>query len=114
MSTPSILAMTLAAAGAEPSGFTAFFVQMFPLLMIAVIFWFLIFRPQMKRAKEHQANIASVKKGDEVITGGGLRGRATKVTDDEVEVELAQGVRVRAVKSTLTQVVKPAAKPAND
>ena len=56
----------------------------------------------------------SLRKGDEVITGGGLRGRATKVTDDEVEVELAQGVRVRAVKSTLTQVVKPAAKPAND
>ena len=82
--------------------------------MIFVIFYFLMIRPQQKRVKEHQANIAAVKKGDEVITGGGLRGRATKVTDDEVEVEIAQGVRVRAVKSTLSQVVKPTAKPAND
>jgi preprotein translocase subunit YajC len=71
-------------------------------------------RPQQKRVQEHQANIAAVKKGDEVITGGGLRGLATRVTDDEVEVEIAQGVRVRAIKSTLTQVLRPATKPAND
>ena len=112
MSTPQILVSTLAAAA--PSGGAAFFVQMFPLLLIFVIFYFLMIRPQQKRVKEHQANIASVKKGDEVITGGGLRGRATKVTDEEVEIEIAQGVRVRAVKSTLTQVLKPATKPAND
>ena len=65
--------------------------------------------------KEHQAQIAAVKKGDRVVTGGGLIGKVTKVTDNEVEVELGQGVRVTAVKSTLTQVVDPtAAKPAND
>lgn len=85
-----------------------------PWLLIFVIFYVLLIRPQQKRAKEHQAEIESVKKGDEVITGGGLRGRATKVSDTEVEVEIAQGVRVRAVKSTITQVVKPSAKPAND
>jgi len=56
-----------------------------------------------------------VKKGDRVVTGGGLIGKVTKVTDTEVEVELAQGIRVNAVKSTLTQVIDPtAAKPAND
>jgi len=64
--------------------------------------------------KEHQASIAAVKKGDEVITGGGIRGRVTKVSDDEAEVEIANGVKVRVVKTTLTQVLGPTGKPAND
>ncbi len=89
-------------------------VGILPWLLIFVIFYVLLIRPQQKRAKEHQAEIASVKKGDEVVTGGGIRGRVTKVADSEVELEIAQGVRVRAVKSTLAQVVKPSAKPAND
>jgi preprotein translocase subunit YajC len=72
-------------------------------------------RPQQRRMKAHQAQIAAVKKGDRVVTGGGLIGKVTKVTDTEVEVELAQGIRVTAVKATLTQVVDPkSAKPAND
>jgi preprotein translocase subunit YajC len=85
-----------------------------PWVLIFVIFYVLLIRPQQKRAKDHQAEIASVKKGDEVVTGGGLRGRVTKVSDAEVEVEIAQGVKVRAVKSTIAQVLKPNAKPAND
>jgi len=85
-----------------------------PWLAIFVIFYMLMIRPQQRRVKEHQAAINAVKKGDEVITGGGLRGRVTKVSDGEVEVEIAQGVRVRAVKSTLTTVLKPNANPAND
>lgn len=85
-----------------------------PWLLIFVIFYVLLIRPQQKRAKEHQTEISSVKKGDEVITGGGLRGRVTKVAETEVEVEIAQGVKVRAVKSTISQVLKPNAKPAND
>jgi len=85
-----------------------------PWLLIFVIFYVLMIRPQQKRAKEHQAEIASVKKGDEVVTGGGLRGRVTKVAETEIEVEVAQGVKVRAVKSTIAQVLKPNAKPAND
>lgn len=89
-------------------------VGILPWLLIFVIFYVLLIRPQQKRAKEHQAEIAAVKKGDEVITGGGLRGRVTKVSDSEIEVEIAQGVRVRAVKSTITAVVKPTASPAND
>jgi len=89
-------------------------VGILPWVLIFVIFYMLLIRPQQKRAREHQAEIAAVKKGDEVITGGGLRGRVTKVSETEVEVEIAQGVRVRAVKSTLTGVVRPNAKPAND
>ena len=90
------------------------FVQFFPLLIIFAIFYVLMIRPQSKRMKEHAATIAAVKKGDEVITGGGIRGRVTKVTDDEAEVEIASGVKVRVVKSTLSHVGPTAKKPAND
>ena len=105
---------SLLAAAAAPSG-ASFFVQTIPLVLVFVIFWFLLIRPQQKRMKQHQAQVAAVKKGDRVVTGGGLIGKVTKVGDTEVEVELAQGVRVQVVKSTLSQVVDPAAaKPAND
>ena len=105
----------LLAAAAAPSGAAAFFFNVFPLVLVFLIFWILMIRPQQKRMREHQAQIAAVKKGDRVVTGGGLIGKVTKVTDTEVEVELAQGIRVTAVKSTLTQVVDPsAAKAAND
>ena len=110
----SNLTQTLAAAAAQPSGTAAFIVQMLPLLLIFVIFYILMIRPQQKRVKEHQQAINAVKKGDEVVTGGGIRGKVTKVTDDEAEVEIAQGVRVRVVKSTLSQVLTKNAKPAND
>jgi preprotein translocase subunit YajC len=110
----SHLDLTIAAAAAQPSGTAAFLVQMFPLLLIFVIFYLLMIRPQQKRVKEHQQQISEVKKGDEVITGGGVRGKVTKVSDDEAEVEIAQGVRVRVVKSTLSQVLTKNAKPAND
>jgi len=105
---------SLLAAAAAPSGGASFFVQTIPLVLVFVIFWFLLIRPQQKRMKEHQAQVAAVKKGDRVVTGGGLIGKVTKVGDTEVEVELAQGVRVQVVKSTLSQVVDPTAKPAND
>jgi len=71
-------------------------------------------RPQQKRVKEHQQAIDAVKKGDDVVTGGGIRGKVTKVTDDEAEVEIAQGVRVRVVKGTISQVLTRSSKPAND
>ena len=109
------LQLILAAAGAtQPSGMAAFFNTLFLPIALFLIFWVLVFRPQSKRAKELQAEITAVKKGDEIITGGGLRGRVTKVSDDEVEVEIAQGVKVRAVKSTISSVVQPKIKPAND
>ena len=105
----------LLAAAAAPSAGTSFFIQTIPLVLVFVIFWFLMIRPQQKRMREHQAQIAAVKKGDRVVAGGGLIGKVTRVTDTEVEVELGQGVRVTAVKSTLTQVVDPkSALPAND
>jgi preprotein translocase subunit YajC len=115
MSVESSLTLTAASAGAaQPGGMSAMLVGILPWVLIFVIFYVLLIRPQQRRAKEHQTEIASVQKGDEVITGGGLRGRVTKVSDAEVEVEIAQGVKVRAVKSTLTQVLRPDSKPAND
>ncbi len=103
------------AAAAAPSGGTSFFIQTIPLVLVFVIFWFLMIRPQQRRMKEHAAQIAAVKKGDRVVTGGGLIGKVTKVGDSEVEVELGPNMRVMVVKATLTQVGNPAAaKPAND
>jgi preprotein translocase subunit YajC len=101
-------------AAAAPSGGASFVIQTIPLVLVFVIFWFLLIRPQQKRMKEHQAEIAAVKKGDRVVTGGGLIGKVTKVGDSEVEIELAQGIRVQALKSTLSQVGGGTAKPAND
>jgi len=94
--------ISILAAAAAPSAGASFFVQTIPLVLVFVIFWFLLIRPQQKRMKDHQAQIAAVKKGDRVVTGGGLLGKVTKVTDSEVEVELGQGIKVTAVKSTLT------------
>jgi len=77
---------------------------LFPIVLIFAIFYFLIIRPQQKRLKKHQEKINSIKKGDTVITSGGLFGKAIKVTDDTVEVEIAKGVTVQAVKSTISEV----------
>ena len=108
-----MLMLMQAAPAGQASGTTAALIQFAPLLLIFVIFWFLVMRPQQQRVKQHQASIAAVKKGDDVVTGG-VRGRVTKVTDDEAEVEIAQGVRIRVVKSTISNVLTPNTKPAND
>ena len=104
--------MVLAAAGG--AGGSAFFVQIFPLLLIFVVFYLFLIRPQQKRAKEHEAKLNAVQKNDEVITGGGLMGKVTKVADDHVEVEIAPNVRVKAIKSTLANVISRGTKAAND
>ena len=90
-------------------------VSLLPFVLIFVIMYFLILRPQQKRQKQHADMVKNVRRGDTVITSGGLVGKVTKVGDTEVEVELGTNVRVTAVKSTLTQVGNPAeTKPAND
>jgi preprotein translocase subunit YajC len=104
-----------AASGAAANGgLAASLISFAPLIIIFIAFWFLFIRPQSKRMKEQQAQIAAVKKGDEVTTAGGVIGKVTKVSDDIVEVEIAQGVRVRVVKSTLTGISPLGGKPAND
>lgn len=103
-----------ASAGAAPAGASSFFVSIFPLILIFVIFYFLLIRPQSRRMKQHQTKIGAVKKNDTVVTGGGLIGKVTRVDENEVEIELAQGLRVRALKSMLSDVTTPGAKAAND
>lgn len=109
-----VLLTAAAAPAAAPSGQAFFVSNILPLIMIFVVFYFLLIRPQQKRAKDHAAQIASVQKNDEVITGGGLMGKVTKVTDDYVEVEIATGVKVKVVKSTIANVQSRNVKPAND
>jgi len=86
-----------------------------PIVLIFVVFWFLLIRPQQKRMKEHKALIASLKRGDKVVTGGGIIGTVTKVIDDsEVQVEIAKDVRVRVSRATIQAVVgkpQPASTP---
>ena len=88
--------------------------SVFPLILIFIIFYFLLIRPQQRRMKQHQQMIGAVKKNDSVVTGGGLIGKVTRVDENEVEIELAQGIRVRALKSTLSSVTPHGTKPAND
>ncbi|HEX8840620.1 MAG TPA: preprotein translocase subunit YajC [Sphingomicrobium sp.] len=106
--------MVQAAPAGSGGGMSQILFGIAPWLLIFGIFYILMIRPQQRQLKAHKDAIAAVKKGDEVITGGGIRGRVTKVTDDEAEVEIAQGVRIRVIKSTISNVVTPNAKPAND
>ena len=82
------------------------FAQFIPLILIFAIMYFLLIRPQQKKVKEHAAMVGALRRGDQVVTQGGLIGKVVKVKDDnEVEVELSEGVKVRVVQSTIAQVI---------
>ncbi len=97
------------AAGGEGGGFEAFL----PLILIFVVFYFLLIRPQQKKMKDHKATLSAIRRGDKVVTGGGIVGNVTKVVDDnEVMVEIADGVKVkvqRALISTVLSKTQPVA-----
>src|SRR5690348_8303306 len=114
MSSQPMLMMMQAAPASQSSGTAGLLVGILPWIAIFGIFYFLMIRPQQQKVKQHQAALNAVKKGDQVITGGGIRGRVTKVSDDEAEVEIAQGVKIRVIKSTISQVLTSTTKPAND
>jgi len=79
--------------------------QLVPFLLIFVIMYFLIIRPQQRRSKEHQDLVKNIRRGDTVVTAGGIVGRVAKVSDDaEVDVEIADGVRVKVVRAMITEV----------
>ncbi len=89
------------------------FAQFLPLILIFLIMYFLLIRPQQKKVKEHQAMVTALRRGDQVVTQGGLIGKVTKVKDEgEVEVELAEGVKVRVVRNTIASVINKT-EPAN-
>ncbi|MBV8685815.1 MAG: preprotein translocase subunit YajC [Alphaproteobacteria bacterium] len=103
-----------ASAGAASSGTAAFMANVVPLLLIFVIFYFVLIRPQQNRAKQHRAMIDAVKRNDVAITGGGVIGKVVKVEEGEVELEVASGVRIRVLKAMLSDVRPHGVKPAND
>lgn len=81
-------------------------VQFLPLVLIFVVFYFLLIRPQQRKQKEHRGMLDTLRRGDRVVTGGGIVGTVSKVVSaEEVEVDIAQGVRVRVVRSTISSVV---------
>ncbi|KQU58038.1 preprotein translocase subunit YajC [Sphingomonas sp. Leaf339] len=113
---PSAYAQTAAGAagGAAQGSGIASFLSLAPLFLVFVVFYFLMIRPQQKRMKTLQQAVEAVKKGDNVVTAGGIVGKVTRVEDTIVEVEIAPNTRVRVVKSTLTDITSPNSKPAND
>lgn len=85
-----------------------------PLILIFAIMYFLLIRPQQKKVKEHQGMVAALRRGDQVVTAGGVIGKVTKVKDaGEIELEIATGVKVRVIQATITQVLSKT-EPAND
>ena len=102
------------AAPAAGGGMTDILIQFAPILLLVVIFWLLIFRPQQKRAKAQQEMLSKISRGDTIVTTGGLVGKVTKSVDGEdLEVEIAQGTRVKVVRGMVADV-RSRANPVND
>ena len=102
-------AFAQAAGGGAGGGLAGFL----PFILIIIVFYFLLIRPQQKRMKQHKEMVGALRRGDVVVTAGGLIGKIAKVEDDEVQVDLADGVRVKVVRSTITDV-RSRTEPAND
>ena len=102
---------------APAAGGADMIVQFLPLILIFVVFYFLLIRPQQKKMKEHKSMLEAIRRGDRVVTGGGIIGTITKVgPDDELQVEIAENVRVRVMRSTVNLVLSKSepAKSADD
>jgi len=97
------IASAYAQSGGAPGG-GGFFVQILPLLLIFVVFYFLLIRPQQKKMKAHRDMIANLRRGDKVITGGGLHATVAKIEDDVAVLEIANGVRVKAARHTISEL----------
>ena len=107
----TILAAATGAAAEAPPAWMGWL----PIVGMIAIFWFLLIRPQMRQAKLHREKIGGLKRGDQVVTAGGLVGKIIKVDEHYAELELGQGVRVKAVKSTIGDIIPPGSSaPAND
>jgi preprotein translocase subunit YajC len=91
------------AAGGAPGGFDL--ISLAPLVLIFVVFYFLLIRPQQKKMKTHRDMIAALRRGDKVLTGGGIIGTVVKAEDNELLVEIAKDVRVRVARSTISEVL---------
>jgi preprotein translocase subunit YajC len=97
--------ITPAQAQAAAGGTAGTLTTLLPLVLIFVVFYFLLIRPQTKRMKQHQAQIAAVKKGDRVVTGGGLIGKVSKMGESYLHVEIANGVEIQVQRGAIVQVL---------
>jgi preprotein translocase subunit YajC len=106
-----LMPMLIATAYAQGTGLPNFLdsqsaLQFLPLVLIFVVFYFLLIRPQQKKAKDHRATLDALRRGDRVVTGGGIIGTIVRVdSPEEVSIDIAEGVRVRVVRSTITNVL---------
>ncbi|MFD1251880.1 MULTISPECIES: preprotein translocase subunit YajC [Devosia] len=99
---------------AAPGGMADIFIQLMPIALLVLIFWLLIFRPQQKRLKAQQAMLGAIRRGDTVVTTGGIVGKVTKAVDGEdLEVEVSQGVKVKVVRGMIADV-RSKSEPVND
>lgn len=105
---------TMTASATAGAGAGSSLIMLVPYVLIFAVFWFLLIRPQQQKMKAHRAKVEAVKPRDQVITGGGIVGKVTRVDDVYADVEIAQGVKIKVVKSTLADIVEPGGKPAND
>lgn len=98
--------MFITPAYAQGAGGTDFMVQLLPILLMFVIFYFLLLRPQQQRMKQHREMVANVRRGDTVVTAGGIVAKVTRVKegDAEIEVEIADNTRVKILKGTISEV----------
>jgi preprotein translocase subunit YajC len=97
--------ITPAFAQGAPAGGSDMLLQVAPFILIFVIMYFLILRPQQKRVRDHQSLVSQLRRGDTVVTSGGLVGKITKVIDDnEVEMQIAEGIRVRQLRQMVSEV----------
>ena len=102
-------------AGAAASGPEGMLIQFLPLIALAVLFYFLMIRPQQQRVKQHQQMVSNLKRGDQVVLNDGVIGKVVRVEDKEAGVEIATGVTVKVVKSMIGEVrVRGEPAPAND
>jgi preprotein translocase subunit YajC len=97
--------MLITPAYAQGAGGDSMLMSLLPLILIVVIMYFLILRPQQRRVKQHQEMVKNLRRGDTVVTSGGLVGKVTKVVDDDqIEVEITEGVRVRQMRQMVSDV----------
>jgi preprotein translocase subunit YajC len=99
------LISTAAAQAVEAPGQPSALVQFLPLVLLFVVFYFLLIRPQSKRAKEHRAMVSALEAGSEVVTNGGILGKVTDIGEQYVTVEIADGVKVKIQRHTIAQVL---------
>jgi preprotein translocase subunit YajC len=93
-----------AQAAGQPASGADMLIQFAPFVLIFIVMWFLLIRPQQKKAKEHRSMVAALKRGDRVVTNGGIYGQVSHVADDHLMIEIADGVKIKVVRDAISAV----------